>query len=154
MQNNNLILRPGLLQFLNNMKKNYELILFSEKDYNYIEPIIKKIEKFEKYFEHILTKEHLNVDESGNYYKDLNLLNRNEKNIIIIDDCFKNFKLHKRNGICIKPFYGNRNDNILSTLGKILFNIKNDADKTGDIRISLKKEKSRLYHIVNNHEIL
>ena len=152
MQNDTLILRPNLLQFLHNMKKNYELILFSEKDKNYIDPIIKKIEEFEKYFEHILTKEHLNMDESGNLCKDLNLLNRNEKNIIIIDDCFKNFKLHKRNGICIKSFDGDKNDNILIELGKILFNIKNNTDKTGDIRISLEKEKNNLYSIVNKYE--
>ena len=150
-----LILRPGLLDFLHKMKKLYELILFSLGTSEYVSPIIKNIEKKEKFFEHILYREHVTYDDNGNFFKNLNLLNRDVKNILIVDDNSNNFKYHKSNGICIKPFYGDLNDdkNTLKILGNILFKIRYDADLTGDIRISLNKEKNNFLfsQIANNY---
>ena len=157
-KNNNLItliLRPGLLDFLHKMKKLYELILFSLGTNEYVSPIIKNIEKKEQYFEHILYRQHVTYDDNGNFFKNLNLLNRDVKNILIVDDNYKNFKYHKSNGICIKPFYGDStNDkNTLKILGNILYKIRYDADLTGDIRISLSKEKNSMLfsQIANNY---
>ena len=157
-QKNNLItliLRPGLLDFLHKMKKLYELILFSFGTSEYVSPIIKNIEKNEQFFEHILYREHVTYDDNGNIFKNLNLLNRDVKNILIVDDNYKNFKYHKSNGICIKPFYGDSNNdkNTLKILGNILFKIRYDADLTGDIRISLNKEKNNALfsQITNNY---
>ena len=141
----NIILRPGLNSFLKNMKKNYELILFTSATHEYVDPIVKFIEKDEKYFDYILYRNHLSYDEKGEYFKNLNLLNRNIKKIIIVDDCENNFKLHKSNGICLKPFYGN-SDNVLNLLSRILIKMKIDADKIGDIRICLKQVKKDLIY--------
>ena len=141
----NIILRPGLNSFLKNMKKNYELILFTSATHEYVDPIVKFIEKDEKYFDYILYRNHLSYDEKGEYFKNLNLLNRNIKKIIIVDDCENNFKLHKSNGICLKPFYGD-NDNVLNLLSRILIKMKIDADKIGDIRICLKQVKKDLIY--------
>ena len=141
----NIILRPGLNSFLKNMKKNYELILFTSAIHEYVDPIVKFIEKDEKYFDYILYRNHLSYDEKGEYFKNLNLLNRNIKKIIIVDDCENNFKLHKSNGICLKPFYGD-SDNVLNLLSRILIKMKIDADKIGDIRICLKQVKKDLIY--------
>ena len=149
-----LLVRPGLLDFLHNMKKIYELILFSFGTSEYVSPIIKNIEKNEKYFEHILYREHVTYEDNGSFFKNLNLLGRDVKNIIIVDDNFNNFKYHKSNGICIKPFLGDTiNDkNTLKILGNILYKIRYDADLTGDIRISLNKEKnSTLFSQIANN---
>lgn len=142
-----LILRPGLIDFLKKMKQIYELIIFSSGTLDYIMPIIKIIEKKGKFFEYILYRKHISFLKNGEYYKDLSLLNRNLKNVIIVDDMAKNFVLHKSNGICIKPFKGDviNNRNTLELLGKILQKIRYDADITGDIRISLQEEKNIIY---------
>jgi len=139
-----LILRPGLIEFLHIIKQFYELILFSSGTCDYVDPIIKVIEKNENFFEFVLYRQHISFDEKGEYYKDLNLLNRNIRNILIVDDMKKNFKFHKENGICIKPFYGDiqKDTNLLNLLGQILIKIRMDAEETGDIRISLDKEKN------------
>ena len=149
-----LILRPGLVDFLHKMKQIFELILFSSGTSEYVTPIIKHIEKKEKFFEHILYRQHVTYEENGNFFKNLNLLNRNVKNILIVDNVFENFKNHKSNGICIKPFYGDAiNDkNTLKVLGNILHKVRYDADITGDIRISLAKEKkTALYSQIANN---
>ena len=142
-----LILRPGLIDFLKKMKQIYELIIFSSGTLDYIMPIIKIIEKKGKFFEYILYRKHISFLKNGEYYKDLSLLNRNLKNVIIVDDMAKNFVLHKSNGICIKPFKGDviNNRNTLELLGQKKKKIRYDADITGDIRISLQEEKNIIY---------
>ena len=135
------------------MKKYFELILFSFGTTNYVDSIIKVIEKKEKFFEYILDRNHC-LYENGDCIKDLNMLNRDLKTIIIIDDTSHYFKLHKENGICIKPFYGDidNDENTLLILGNIMEKIFLDANISGDIRISLKKYKKMLMisNIINN----
>ena len=45
------------------------------------------------------------------------------KKIIIIDNMEENFRLNKKNGIKIAPFYGDQNDNVLNNLKTILIMI-------------------------------
>ena len=148
-----LLLRPGLIDFLQKMKNLCELILFSFGTTNYVDYIIKVIEKKEKFFEYILDRNH-GIYDNGDCIKDLDMLNRDLKNVIIIDDTLKYFKLHKENGICVKPFYGDieSDKNTLATLGNILEKIFYDANITKDVRISLKKYKKLLTfsNIINN----
>ena len=144
----NLIYRPGLLDFLRNMKQIYELILFSSGTINYVKAVVRHIEKDEKFFEYVLYRKYMSFDENGRSFKNLDYLNRNLKNVIIVDNMAKNFKLHKRNGICIKPFKGDviNDKNTLFFLTQILQRIRYDANYSGDIRVSLSKEKkSNLY---------
>ena len=42
------------------------------------------------------------------------------KKIIIIDNMEENYRLNKKNGIKIAPFYGEINDNVLNELKRIL----------------------------------
>ena len=145
-----LILRPGLNEFLHDMKLLYELILFSTGTPEYVDPIVKKIEKDEKYFDYVLYRNHMTIDENGDNIKNLNLIGRNLNSVIIIDDVYKNFKLQKDNGICIRPFCGNcsTDGKTLKTLNNVLQKIRFNVDETNDIRISLKKYKYLLYPIV------
>ena len=145
-----IILRPGLKDFLHRMKKLYELILFTSAIKDYVDPIVNFIENDEKYFDYILYRKHLSYDEKGEFFKNLNLLNRNIQKIIIVDDNEKNFKLHKDNGICIKSFNGENDNNDLDLLAQILIRIRLETEKVGDIRICLKQVKSSL--IYNNIE--
>jgi len=147
-----LIMRPGLQEFLHDMKLLYELILFSERNQDYVDPIVKAIEKNEKYFDYILYKQHVVIYENGDKIKNLDLIGRNLNSFIIIDNVSKNYKLQKENVICIRPFCGNitSDKKTLKTLNDVLQRIRYDVDKTKDIRISLDKYKYLLYPIVIN----
>ena len=152
MSKNSVILRPGLHEFLHDMKLLFELIIFSSGTPDYVDPILKVIEKEEKYFDYILYRQHITTDENGDNVKNLNLIGRDLKNVIIIDDVSKYFKLHKENGICIKPFCGNilSDRKTLKALNSILQKIRFDADESKDIRISLDKYRHLLYPIENH----
>ena len=147
-----LIFRPGLIDFLKKMKPLYELVVFSFGTYEYVDSVIKIIEKNEKFFEYVLYRQHATVN-NCEYIKDLSLLGRDLKNIIIVDDIPQVFKMQERNGICIKAFYGDivTERNTLKILGKILEKVRFDADEDGDIRKSLDKQRNLIYtHISNN----
>ena len=151
---NRLIMRPGLLEFLHKMKQIYELVLFSLGTCSYVNNIVNIIEKKEKYFEYILYRQHATYNDNI-YIKNLSLLGRDLKNIIIVDDIPEVFKLHKNNGICIKPFCGDviGERNTLKFLGNILQKIRFDAEETGDIRTSLKHHRNLIFtHITTNLE--
>jgi Dullard-like phosphatase family protein len=148
-----LIFRPGLINFLQKMKPLYEMVIFSFGTYQYVDSVIRIIERKETFFEHILYRQHATIN-SGEYIKDLSLLGRDLKNIIIVDDIPQVFKLQERNGICIKPFYGDAvtNRNTLKILGKILETVRFDAEETGDIRKSLDKHRNVIFnHITTNN---
>ena len=85
---------------------------------------------------------------NNEYVKNINDLGRNLKNTLIIDNNINNIhKSNRDNSICIKPFYGDMENekNTLQLLGNVLNKIRYDAEITGDIGKSLKKEK---YYII------
>ena len=146
-----LIFRPGLFEFLHKMKRIYELVLFSFGTCDYVNSIVNKIENKEKFFEYILYRHHATYNDNI-YIKNLSLLGRDLKSIIIVDDLPQVFKLHKNNGICIKPFYGDTigDRNTLKILGEVLQKIRFDAEESGDIRESLKKHKDYIFTYITN----
>ena len=129
------------------MKKIYEIILFTFSPKDYADAIVDVIEKDEKYFEHKLYVQHASYN-NGKFVKDINDLGRDIKSTIIIEDNINNvYKSNLDNTICIKPFYGecNNEKNTLQLLGNILNKVRYDAEITGDIRKSIMKEK---YNII------
>ena len=125
-------LRPGLYSFLSNIKPYYELMTFTSASKEYAMPIIKEIELKEKYFDYNFFREH-SVIVGNDFVKDISRIGRDMKKIIIIDNIEENFRLNKKNGIKIAPFYGqNRNETVLYELKKILIMIarKNYEDLT------------------------
>ena len=141
-KNKKVILRPGILQFLQEMKQIYELILFSNNSLDYISKILKYFENNEKFFEYILSNNQLEFEKDGSI-KNLDLLGRDIKNIIILDKDQSIQKLNKENIIFVKPFYGNIDEdrNILCNLTDILKKITYDMEENDDIRITLNNNK-------------
>ena len=135
--------RPGLYQFLSEMKKYFELIIFSlflQKNADYI---INTIEKKQKYFEYRLYLQHAIIIENE-FVKELKRIGRPLDKVIIVDNLSQNFKLNKKNAINIKSFWGkdyDKDDKALFELGKILGKIGKD---NGDVRNGIEKYKNEI----------
>jgi hypothetical protein len=144
--NNKIILRPGLFQFLQEMKQIYELILFSDNSFEYLINVIDTFEKKEKLFEYILSNEQISFDKNGSI-KNVESIGRNLKNIIILDKDQTFFKLNNDNIIYVKPFYGavNNDGNILNNLTDILKQIKYDMEDSDDVRLPLSNHKMEIF---------
>ena len=87
----------------------------------------------------------------NDYVKDLNLLGRDIKRMVIVDNSEKAFAFQKSNGILIKAFDGSDDtDCVLENLEKIIEEIlSKDYD---DIRKELEKRKEIIYSQVTMNE--
>lgn len=131
-------LRPGLFEFLEEMKKNYELIIFTSATNEYADPLLSAIEKDKKYFDYKLYRQHTLIY-NNEVVKDISKIGRPLDKVIIVDNLVQNFRLQKENGILIKAFWGEDDyDTALIQLKNILNKIAKEFD---DVRMGIKKYK-------------
>ena len=131
-------IRPGVNEFLEEVGKFYELIIFTTATQDYADTLIDAIEEDKIYFEHRFYRNHAIII-NNDFVKDLKRIGRPLDKIIIIDNMPQNFRLQKENGIMIKAFWGeDKYDTALYDLIPILVNIAKDG---GDIRKGLVKYK-------------
>ena len=141
-------IRPGVIPFLEQVGKYYELIVFTAATQDYGDLLIDAIEENNLYFEHRFYRQHT-VIIGNDFVKDLNRVGRPLDKIIIVDNMPQNFRLQKENGINIKAFWGeDADDNALEELGIILINI---AKEGGDVRIGLEKYKDEIVRKVTSN---
>ena len=141
-------MRPGLTEFLRNIKSYYEIILFCSGKKKYCDTIIDSIDEKNKYIDYRLYQEHCTII-NDDFVKDLSKIGRAIDKMIIVDNLPQNYRQQKENGINIKSFYGdNPDDRILYHLCKILISI---AQNGGDIRKSIKKYWNEIiYKVCSN----
>ena len=147
-QNKGLLrLRPGLIEFLEEMKKNYELIIFTSATNEYADPLLAAIEKDKKFFDHKLYRQHTLIY-NNEIVKDISKIGRPLDKTIIVDNLVQNFRLQKENGIMIKAFWGeDAYDNALFELKEILNKIANEFN---DVRKGIKKYKDDILSKVSS----
>ena len=134
-------LRPDLGEFLIEVEKYYEIIIFNEGDDIYNEIVIDAFKENKINFGFIFSRQHM-IIKDNKFVKDLTRIGRPLDKIIIIDNMPQNFRLQKENGICIKSFWGEDSlDNTLNILKNILINIAKDG---GDLRKGLVKYRKEI----------
>jgi CTD small phosphatase-like protein 2 len=125
-------IRPGCIQFLKDMSKLFEIIIFTAAQQDYADFILNHIDKNEKkLIDHRLYRHHCDLD-NGVYVKDLSRLGRDLKKTIIIDNIRDNFERQKNNGIEILTWISDPEDKELYKLGGFLTNIVDNKIK--DVR--------------------
>ena len=131
-QNKGLLrLRPGLFEFLDEMKKNYELIIFTSATNEYADPLLAAIEKDKKIFDYKLYRQHTLIY-NNEIVKDISKIGRPLNKIIIVDNLVQNFRAY---------------DNALFELKEILNKIANEFD---DVRLGIKKYKDDILSKVSS----
>ena len=136
-------LRPGVFTFLEKVEEFYEIILFSEASEEYTLLMMEafKNKNNKKYFDYKLYRKHCIII-GQDFIKDLSRIGRPLDKTIIIDNLAQNFKMQKSNGIIIKPFLGeDQNDQALIDLIPILVNIARDEI---DVRNGLMKYRDEI----------
>ena len=144
--------RPGLFEFLNNIRKHYELVIFTVGTKQYADKVIDSIENQTTYFSYRLYREHTSIY-NNDFIKDISRLGRDLSKVVIVDDKPFNFILHKDNGIAIRPYWGNdtttqTNDVALLNLLTILIDII--KYKYVDIREGIKKYRNDIVNKVSS----
>ena len=127
------LLRPYAKEFIMEMSKLYELVIFTASLSKYADPVISFIDilqvvNFRLYRQHC-------TFHKGIYVKDLSQLNRDLEKVIIIDNSPASYCFHPENAVPITSWFNDRNDTELKTLMTLL----KDMANVNDVRTILKK---------------
>ena len=114
--------RPFVYEFLNELKDYYEIVTFTAGTKDYADNILNLVDTNDNLIKYRLYRHHTTIM-GCNVFKDLMRLGRDMSKIIIIDNLKDNFKLQPNNGLFIKTWTSDINDNQLFDLQKILRDI-------------------------------
>ena len=134
------LIRPGAIDFIKKVAKLYEVIIFTASISKYALPLIDILDS-DKNIQYKLTREHCTFL-NGIYIKELKKLNRDLNDLIILDNSPLAYSFDIDNGLPIKAWYEDKNDN---ELDKVYF-ILEFLSKVKDARNFIKR-------IVDNNEI-
>ena len=112
------LVRPYVEEFLEKMSKRYELVIFTASISKYANPLLNIIDKM-GFVPFRLFREHCTLINTT-FVKDLNLLGRDLKDIIILDNNPTAYSLNHYNGFPIKSWFDDKNDDELLKIIPIL----------------------------------
>ncbi|CAD8209857.1 unnamed protein product [Paramecium pentaurelia] len=102
--------RPFAQQFLQECSKHFEIIIFTASHQLYADQIIDKLDPSRKWVSHRLYRENCIQTSQGIYVKDLRIINRDLKDIVLIDNAAYSYAFQIENGIPIIPYIDNTKD--------------------------------------------
>jgi len=118
--------RPGVDEFLVEMAKHYEIVIYTASLNKYADPLLDLLDP-EKVIRTRLFRESC-VFYEGNYVKDLSLLDRDLSQAIIIDNSPSSYMFHPENAIDCTSFIDDPMDRELDQIGDFLAGIKDVQD--------------------------
>merc|ERR1711957_42250 len=121
--------RPGVDEFLIEMAKHYEIVIYTASLNKYADPLLDLLDP-QKTIRYRLFRESCAFYE-GNYVKDLSVLDRDLSSTIIIDNSTNSYLFHPENAIDCSSFIDDPRDRELDQIGSFLTGIKNAKDVRG-----------------------
>lgn len=118
--------RPGVDEFLLEMSKHYEIIIYTASLNKYADPLLDLLDTH-KVIRTRLFRESC-VYFEGNYVKDMSLINRDLSQSIIVDNSPNSYVFHPENAIDCSSFIDDPNDRELDQIGACLVGIKDVKD--------------------------
>ena len=142
------LIRPFCLQFLEEMAKIFEIVIFTAALKDYADSILDILDPNKILINYRLYRHHTSL--SGiTFCKDLSKIGRDLSRTLIIDNLADNFKLQPNNGIPICTWIDDMKDTQLNDLGKILKNLL--EKKPSDLRPIIKKLKDDINKKMRNN---
>ena len=131
------LVRPGVKEFLQEMKKYFEIIIFTSSPKSYADNILDKIDTNGEFFQYRLYRRHA-IYENGDCVKKLSMIGRDLKKIIFVDNLKSNAKYNPDNLYNIKSWYSDIDDGELIKLKDKLKEIVTSGNYDEDITKGLK----------------
>lgn len=118
--------RPGVDEFLTEMAKYYEIVIYTASLNKYADPLLDLLDP-NRVIRARLFRESC-VFYEGNYVKDLSLLDRDLTQAIIIDNSPSSYVFHPENAIDCSSFIDDPKDRELDQIAAFLKGIKDVKD--------------------------
>lgn len=124
--------RPGVDEFLTEMAKHYELVIYTASLNKYADPLLDLLDP-NRVIRTRLFRESC-VYHEGNYVKDLSKLDRDLRDTIIIDNSPNSYSFQPDNAIDCSSFIDDPRDRELPQIAAFLTGIKDVRDVRGICR--------------------
>ena len=128
--------RPGLSEFLSKMSKMYEVVILCEEETFFTSQLTESLDPNHQIFTARMGRECL-CYRGGELVKDLSYLNRDLKNVVILEKAPKMVRFQPENAIILPEFLGDENDKALIELIPFLEHLV--KDRIVDVREEIKK---------------
>ncbi|CAD8182007.1 unnamed protein product [Paramecium octaurelia] len=109
-------IRPYAKWILQELSQLCEVIVFTASHQCYASQVIKYLDPNSTLLSGQLFRDRCVLSQDGVHIKDLRVLNRDPKDIVLVDNAAYSFGVHLENGIPIIPFYDNKDDKELKML--------------------------------------
>ena len=119
--------RPYVHEFLKEMNKIYNIIIFTASVKEYANPLLDTLDT-EKVIKRRLFREDCCIGPGGKFVKDLKILNMNLKDLILVDNNPISYSFNKCNGVPIKTWHFDKADQELIKLIPVLQFLSNVND--------------------------
>jgi RNA polymerase II subunit A small phosphatase-like protein len=123
------IKRPGVDEFLVEMAKEYEIVVYTASLNKYADPLLDLLDPHKTIRARLFRESCVYFE--GSYVKDLSLLNRDLSQTIIIDNSAASYIFHPENAIDCSSFIDDPADRELHQIGSFLNGIKGVKDVRG-----------------------
>ena len=133
--------RPYCLEFLNELNNYYEIVTFTAGLKDYADNILNLLDINDNVIKYRLYRQHVTIA-GFTSYKDLKLLGRDLKKIIIIDNLKENFRMQPDNGLFIKTWTSDVNDKQFKDLLVILKSIA--INDVSDVRPIIQRINEKI----------
>ena len=142
------LVRPYCLQFLEEMSKIFEIVIFTAALKDYADSILDILDPNKRLINYRLYRQHTSIN-GITFCKDLSRIGRNLGKTLIVDNLADNFKLQPNNGIHIWTWIDDMKDTQLNDLGKILKDLV--SKQPPDVRPIIKKFKEDINRKMRNN---
>lgn len=138
-------LRPHVKHFLKEVSKYFEVVVFTASTKDYATKILQHLDPSKKYIKHALFRDSC-IYNKGKYIKDLRILNRDLRNVIIVDNKVKSCIAQPENAIQIHTWLFNSEDEELLKVLKVV----NDMKSCRDVRVKIYQSR---YSVLNGFTV-
>ncbi|EGZ24411.1 hypothetical protein PHYSODRAFT_325530 [Phytophthora sojae] len=125
--------RPGAEEFLVEMAKYYEIVIYTASLSKYADPLLDQLDP-EGVIKYRLYRQHC-VQYEGNYVKDLSLLARELSQTIIVDNSPMAYIWYPKSAIGCSSFIDDPNDRELESISRFLTNVHDVEDVRDHLHI-------------------
>ena len=139
MYNIYVLVRPNAEEFIKKVSKIFEVIIFTASIEKYALPLLDILDK-DKNIKYRLTREHCTFL-NGIYIKELKKLNRNLKDLIIVDNSPLAYAFDNDNGLPIKAWYDDKSDDELNKIYPLLEYLSRAKDVRNFVKLFVKNNE-------------
>eukprot|EP00826_Nyctotherus_ovalis_P065420 TRINITY_DN9620_c0_g2_i1.p1 TRINITY_DN9620_c0_g2~~TRINITY_DN9620_c0_g2_i1.p1 ORF type:complete len:505 (+),score=102.93 TRINITY_DN9620_c0_g2_i1:207-1721(+) len=121
-------IRPYAIECLKELAEYYELIVFTASHVNYANTVIDLIDPDRKIFSKRLFRNSCIQTDINLFIKDLRILGKDLRSVIIVDNSIFSFAFQLDNGVPIIPFCDDKEDKIMLKIKDYLISLKDLED--------------------------